>query len=390
MNSTALGIIQRLQKTEKWAPQMSLWGLDEMDGRTDQLYTIDFSGKGVHIFLISSGLKKSTLDFDEKQFRVIWEAKNITKDKEDCIGVGTHTAGLIGGKLTGVAKNTTVHVLRISGCSNLEKEYLNAVEAIRYLRENILGKRPIVVLALSNKGTVEKPSETVFQSIISGLESLSKSGATVIVPAEENELLGCALIKRIPNVLAVGSVSKGNTKFKFPKDQSCINIVGPGEDVWSVSNDGVYRMLEGARPASGFVAGSVALHFQSDSTLDNTNILRRFQSLNYGVKGEYTFATAPVTAASRAQVIQRFPEKHSSSNYQVLLFAALGVFVIIFASFFGFFIWRRRKRNQKALEKFSEDTVRESTQSEPQEIFVQSNYVNMAPAYRAETVYSLE
>ena len=84
------------------------WGLDRIDGKLDNKYHYDLTGKGVRVYVIDSGIRFNHVEFRRDPSEVQGEtpksrarcAKNFRKGfGEDCAdewGHGTHIAALIG------------------------------------------------------------------------------------------------------------------------------------------------------------------------------------------------------------------------------------------------------------------------------------------------------
>src|ERR1035437_6689472 len=92
--------------------------LDRIDQRfanLDGTYTYDTSGVGVHVYIVDTGIRSTHIQFGG---RVVFDADFVGdgQNGNDCNGHGTHVAGLVGGATYGVAKNVTIHNVRVLGC----------------------------------------------------------------------------------------------------------------------------------------------------------------------------------------------------------------------------------------------------------------------------------
>lgn len=97
----AMKVQENLNKTLEW-------GIDRIDGKLDNQYHYDLTGKGVRVYVIDSGIRFNHVEFRRNASEVEGDApksrarcgKNFRKRMgEDCLddwGHGTHVAALIG------------------------------------------------------------------------------------------------------------------------------------------------------------------------------------------------------------------------------------------------------------------------------------------------------
>jgi subtilisin family serine protease len=123
-------------------------GLDQLDGKIDRRYTFSATGRNVNVYVIDSGIDVSHREF-EGRAKIAYVAPGLSTERPDCTGHGTHVAGIIGGKNTGVAKEVTLHSVRVIGC---EQESLNSdiVTALEWVTQNHV-KPAIINMSLGPK-----------------------------------------------------------------------------------------------------------------------------------------------------------------------------------------------------------------------------------------------
>ncbi len=96
----------------------SQWGLDWIDHRSpplDNQYSFTFSGVGIHIYIVDSGVRGGHVDFAGRMgngtCEVSWSSG--CSPTIDQIGHGTSVASQAAGTSAGVAKSATIHSVRI-------------------------------------------------------------------------------------------------------------------------------------------------------------------------------------------------------------------------------------------------------------------------------------
>jgi subtilisin family serine protease len=94
------------------------WGLDRIDQRDlplNSAYNYDYTGAGVHAYVIDSGIRPTHQDFGGRA-SIAADFVNDGQNGQDCYGHGTHVAGTLGGAAYGVAKGVSIHAVRAFNC----------------------------------------------------------------------------------------------------------------------------------------------------------------------------------------------------------------------------------------------------------------------------------
>ncbi|WP_150138675.1 S8 family serine peptidase [Candidatus Enterovibrio escicola] len=96
------------------------WGLDRIDQISlpfNNKYTYNNTGIGVHAYILDSGICASHQEFIGRIGNG-YDVINKDSDPDDCLGQGTHVVGTLGGTRYGIAKNVTLHGVKVFGCTN--------------------------------------------------------------------------------------------------------------------------------------------------------------------------------------------------------------------------------------------------------------------------------
>jgi subtilisin family serine protease len=234
----------------------SSWGLDRIDqkgGSLDAQYKYNYTGKGVHAYIIDSGINHKHNEFKSR----IGNGIDLVDNDDianDCHGHGTHVAGTLAGTKYGVAKDVIIHPVRISDCSG-ESTSERFLSAINWVLKNHI--KPAVV----NISLVGDNSKIYNIAI----DKLTKEGITTVIAAGNDNDDACSYSPAsAPSIITVGATTKEDEKSGFSNTGKCVDIFAPGSDILSASiysNDGKVTH-SGTSMAVPFVAGVVAKYLE--------------------------------------------------------------------------------------------------------------------------------
>lgn len=231
------------------------WGLDRIDQQSnglDNKYEYYYTGKGVHAYVIDSGIRSTHQDFAGRigpGTSFVFDGKGI----EDCNGHGTHVAGILGGTTYGVAKNVTIHPVRIANCSG----YLSIagiIAGVDWVVQNHVKPAVINLSGGTNK----------YAMVDTAAANAVKAGITFVAAAGNPLPFGTLASEyspgRTPEVMCVGAIGKDNATVLLTNYGPAIDIFAPGLDIVSadIGSDTATSMKTGTSMAAPHVAGMVA------------------------------------------------------------------------------------------------------------------------------------
>ncbi|WP_010676957.1 S8 family serine peptidase [Bacillus timonensis] len=227
------------------------WGIETV--RTPSAWKANYSGKGVKIAIIDTGI-----DLEHQDLKLAGGASFVsyTDSFHDDEGHGTHVAGIIGAQNNsigsiGIAYNSSLFAVKVLD-SNGDGYLSDIIEGIDWAISN---KMDIINLSLgsdTHSPALKTAVDKAYQQNILVVASAGNSGAfetidTIGYPAKYD------------STIAVGAVGPNLQYANFSSSGPSLEVVAPGVNIISTYAGNTYAKLSGTSMAAPYVSGNLAL-----------------------------------------------------------------------------------------------------------------------------------
>jgi subtilisin family serine protease len=234
------------------------WGLDRVDQRDlplNNTYTYNQTGQGVQAYIIDTGIRASHQEFAGRIGNG-FTSVNDGNGTNDCNGHGTHVAGTVGGTTYGLAKQVTLHAVRVLSCSGSGSN-AGVIAGVDWVTQNH-GSPAVANMSLGG-GVSTALDQAVANSI--------SSGVSYAIAAGNSNANACNFSPaRVASANTVGATTNTDARSSFSNFGTCVDIFAPGSNItssWNTS-DSATNTISGTSMATPHVAGALALYLQTN------------------------------------------------------------------------------------------------------------------------------
>ena len=262
------------------------WGIDRIDQRQlplDATYTYPNQGEGVHAYVIDTGVYAAHPEFATGggASRVSGGVDLVENDGNptDCNGHGTHVSGTIGGNTVGVARQVSIHPVRVLGCKLGffcrnpcvgTAPWSTVIKGIDWVTANHVSP------AVANMSLAGGYSQAVNDAVTNAIAA----GVTFAVAASNDGANACSYSPAsTPNAITVGATDAADTQASFSNWGSCVDLYAPGVGVRSSVPPSGYEEWNGTSMASPHAAGAAALYLAAHPTATPANVATALTNL---------------------------------------------------------------------------------------------------------------
>ena len=293
------------------------WGLDRIDQPTNHLDTYfqapcNLTGEGVDVYVMDTGIHFSHDQFGGRvlypgcdpadvesqalyQFQELTGTRPVNRTGWDCVGHGSHVAGIVGGVDYGVAPGVNLFSVRVLNC-DLTGSWNAIVEGVDCVLEKAAQRKRPAIVNLSLYGDKTR-------AVKRAIEQLLKKNITVVTIAGNTQRVPKDSCRVTPGSVrgAITVAASTSLDYAWPRSNAglCVDIYAPGHAIPSANSncDNCFEFKSGTSMAAPHVAGAIALllqhcpnmppwkvklhleqHMALKSKLNMTNIPKRLRS----------------------------------------------------------------------------------------------------------------
>jgi subtilisin family serine protease len=245
------------------------WGLDRVDQRNLPLnatYGYSETGSGVRIYTIDSGIRTGHAQFGGRASVGFDARPQDGQNGQDCLGHGTHVAGIAAGQTYGIAKAATLVSVRVTTACTGSVDPDDFIAGVNWVAGNHV-KPAVANASIGFVPAIDEVDQAVSDAIVLGVPFAVSGG--------NNGLDACGQSPaKVATAITTGATTSTDARWTSPNGSSnvgsCLDLFAPGANIlsaWHTSNTAT-QTLSGTSMAAPHVTGTVAgfLQFRTTAT----------------------------------------------------------------------------------------------------------------------------
>lgn len=243
-------------------------------------------GAGVKIAVLDTGVDLSHPDL-RGQIKAKYNALDDSEDVTDESGHGTHICGVIAASgvsaCEGVAPQAALYVAKVARKHTISRA-LHLTKAVKWAIA-----QQVHIISISQGTRKKQPA------LHKAIKEAAAQGIIVICSAgNHGEMIDAVTYPaRYPETIAVGALNRELVRPYFSSKGPSVDIVAPGNQIYSTVPGGNYHFMRGTSMATPFISGLVALklavHDADPRYFRNVKTLRKalkHMCIDLGVPGK--------------------------------------------------------------------------------------------------------
>lgn len=228
------------------------WNLDRLDTRErvfDDLYNYTYTGQGITVYIVDSGIQ---LDHPELEGRAV---NGYGRSSDACDGHGTATAGLVGSRTYGVAKQVTLVSVKIR-CTGLPP-VADVIKGLDWVYRDAKRSNRSSVALITYTGSRYLDYEAA-------VRKLTTVGVIPVVSAGNDGDDACRHSpSAVLEALVVGGTRSDDSALSYSNYGACVDLYAPGEGTQTLWNGSQVTYFSGTSAAAPHVAGLAAMYLET-------------------------------------------------------------------------------------------------------------------------------
>ncbi|XP_060773584.1 proprotein convertase subtilisin/kexin type 9 isoform X2 [Neoarius graeffei] len=273
-------------------------------------YTPPNDGAQVTVFLLDTSVQTNHREIEGKvmvtDFNSVPEEDGVRVHRQasQCDSHGTHIAGVLSGRDSGVARGVSVNTVRVLNCQG-RGTVSGALAGLEYIRASLRAQpvSPMIILLPFAAGFSRTLNTACRDMVLSGAVLIAAAGnyqddACMYSPASEPEVITVGATNAADQPLSLGTTGTNLGR--------CVDVFAPGDDIISASSDcpTCFTIKSGTSQAAAHVAGIAAVLLNTYPSAGPAEVLQllRYHSVQHVINPnslppEYYLTTPDMVAA---------------------------------------------------------------------------------------------